>query len=254
MRNSQSRPTTCPFRGGFLLGLMVLSSTVPGCRWTSTGQNTVGVRMFQQQRYSEALQQFQQALRSDPSNPDAYYNLASTYHRIALSAKQKDQRLITQAESLYNECLQLQPNHVDCYRGLAVLLAESGRPDSGMRLLKGWAAQEPQASAPRVELARLYQEYGDAGVAERYLDEAITLNPSDFRAWAAKGQMREKSGNLQQAKQDYEYSLALNNQQPELYQRVASVNAQLMRNAATQIANAPSQPVLPNTSGGIRRY
>ena len=253
MRNSHARFTACPFGAGFLIVLMVLASTLTGCRWTSTGQNTVGVGMFQQQRYSEALQQFQPALRSDPSNPATYYNLASTYHRIALSSKQKDERLIHQAESWYHQCLDLQPNHVDCHRGLAVLLAESGRPDSGIRLLKDWAAKNPQASAPRVELARLYQEFGDASLAERYLDEAINLNTNDFRAWAAKGQMREKNGDLQQAKKDYEYSLALNNQQPELYRRVASVNAQLMRNAATQIANASSQPEQPDSYDGMRR-
>jgi len=74
MRNSNSRSATCSIRAGFLIVLIVLASTVTGCRWTSTGQNTVGVRMCHPQRYSEALQQFQQALPSEPSNPDANYN------------------------------------------------------------------------------------------------------------------------------------------------------------------------------------
>ena len=98
------------------------------------GQNTVEVRLYQQGRYAEALQQFQLAQASDPSNPDAYYNLASTYHKLGVA--QKDARLIEQAESLYHQCLDLQPNHIDCYRSLAVLLAESSRPDASMRLLK----------------------------------------------------------------------------------------------------------------------
>ena len=124
-----------------LLTLVLLSLFCAGCRWTSTGQNALGVQYHNQGLYTDALQQFQTALTSDPSNPDAYYNLAATYHKVAVAGK--DQRLIEQSESLYNQCLDLSPNHVDCHRGLAVLLAETGRPDSAMRLLKNWAAANP---------------------------------------------------------------------------------------------------------------
>ena len=127
-RAIRNRKMVC---GVQLLVAAALCLSSSGCRWTSTGQNTLGVRLFQQGRYSEALQQFQTALSSDPSNPDAYYNLGSTYHKVAMV--QKDQRLVEQAESLYNQCLDLSPNHIDCHRGLAVLLSESGRPDSAMR-------------------------------------------------------------------------------------------------------------------------
>lgn len=213
-------------RAALLVGLLL--SGLAGCRVTSMGQNTLGVRLYQQGRYAEALQQFQTAQISDPSNPDTYYNLASTYHKLGVS--QKDAKMIEQSEALYNQCLDLQPNHVDCHRGLAVLLAESGRPDSALTLLKNWAAANPGMSDARIELARLYQEYGQTKMAEQYLDEALALNPSDHRAWTARGQMREASGDLNQALQNYQQSLALNSLQPELYQRVASLNVQIAQN------------------------
>lgn len=235
------------------VALLVLAICVAGsgCRWTSTGQNTLGVRLFHQGRYSEALQQFQVALSSDPSNPDAYYNLASTYHKVGIA--QKDQQLIEQSESLYNQCLDLQPNHVDCHRGLAVLLAESGRPDSAMTLLKNWAASNPTVADPRIELGRLYQEFGKSKVAEQYLDEALALNPNDHRAWTAKGQMRESAGELGQALQNYQQSLAINSLQPELAQRVVSLNVKIAQNSLSgqpaggwTVQNSPPNP--------IRRY
>lgn len=213
--------------------LLPLCFACGGCRWTSTGQNTLGVRLYQQGRYSEALQQFQTALRSDPSNPDAYYNLASTYHKVGVG--QKDQQLIEQAESLYNQCLDLQPNHVDCHRGLAVLLAESGRPDSAMTFLKNWAATNPSMADPRIELGRLYQEFGQTKVAEQYLDEALALNPNDHRAWNARGQMRETAGDLSQAMQNYQQSLAINSLQPDVYQRVATLNVKIAQNTMSSV-------------------
>lgn len=231
---------------------MVAGLACSGCRWTSTGQNTLGVRLYQQGRYPEALQQFQTALSSDPTNPDAYYNLASTYHKVGVA--QKDQQLIEQSEALYNQCLDLQPNHVDCHRGLAVLLAESGRPDASMTLLKNWAANNPGIADPRIELGRLYQEYGQTQLAEQYLDEALALNPSDSRAWAARGKMRESAGDLNQALQNYQQSLAINSLQPDLYQRVASLNVRIAQNTLATGQPSGGWTVQNPQPTGVKRY
>lgn len=231
---------------------VVAVTSLCGCRFTSTGQNTVGVRLFQQGRYAEALQQFQVALASDPSNPDAYYNLASTYHEVGIA--QKDQQVIEQAESLYNQCLDLSPNHIDCHRGLAVLLAKSGRPDSGLTLLRNWAANNPNLSEPRVELSRLYQEYGETETAERYLDEALALDPNNFRAWTARGQMREAAGELNQALQNYQQSLAINSLQQDLYQRVGALQVKIAQNSGAGLGPSSAWTVQNQQLGAGRRY
>ena len=234
----------------WLGGLILLAG---GCRVTSMGQNTLGVRLYQQGRYAEALQQFQTAQVSDPSNPDTYYNLGSTYHKLGIA--KKDNELITQAESLYNQCLDLQPNHVDCHRGLAVLLAESSRPELAMKLLKNWAAKNPQLADPRIELSRLHQEFGQTKVAEQYLDEALAMDPNNARAWAERGRLRENSGELMQAVQNYQQSIALNSLQPDLYQRIGALNVRLTQNVlsttGTSIAGAQAAPVIPASKTGL---
>ena len=101
------------------------------------GQNIEGVRLEQLGQHQQALQRFQQAITSNPTNADAYYNMAATYHRIGI--QQKDQRQLEQAETLYNQCLDLNENHVDCRRGLAVLLTETNRSDRAFNLMKNWA-------------------------------------------------------------------------------------------------------------------
>lgn len=222
------------------LCLFVLLSTT-GCRWNSIGQNTLGVQLFQQGRYAEALQQFDKAKIADPTNPDAYYNLAATYHKLGVG--QNDQAMVQQSESLYNQCLDLSPNHVDCHRGLAVLLVESGRQDSAFTLLKNWASQNPTLADARVELSRLYQEFGETKVAEQHLDDALALNPNSPIAWAAKGRMREVEGDLNQALQNYQQSLALNSLQPELYQRIAALNVRLAEASMQNIASGNASSV-----------
>ncbi|MBX3423787.1 MAG: tetratricopeptide repeat protein [Pirellulaceae bacterium] len=216
------------------------------------GQNTMGTRLYQQGRYAEALQHFQAAQASDPTNSDAYYNLASTYHKLGVA--QKDAKLIEQAESLYHQCLDLQPNHVDCHRGLAVMLAESSRPDAAMRLLKNWSARNPNMPDPKIELARLHQEFGQVKVAEQYLDEALAMNPNDARVWAHKGQLRESSGDMSQALYNYQQSLSINNMQPELYQRVASLNVKLAQQGIAGAGTWTAQTPPPSTGGASPRY
>ena len=90
------------------------------------------------------------------ARPDAYYNLASSLHKNGkLNNRPAD---LQQAEQLYNQCLDYDPNHAECYRGLAVLFAETDRQDASYRLLEGWSSRSPQLPDPRIELARLYEE------------------------------------------------------------------------------------------------
>lgn len=204
-----------------LVATVVVSAT--GCQMFADGQNIEGVRLQQQGQSQAALQNFQQAITQDPTNADAYYNMAATYHRLGL--QQNDQRALDQAETLYNQCLDLDENHVDCRRGLAVLLTDTDRSDRAFNLMKNWANSSPESAEARVELARLYQEAGDFETAKLHLNKAILLDQHNSRAWAALGSIREQLGDTQQALANYQRSYNLNSFQPAIAQRIASLSA-----------------------------
>src|SRR5262245_30415302 len=109
--------------GSHGLAVLAIFASATGCRMVAQGRNVDGVRYFQQGQYPTALARFDSALTVDPQNADTYYNKAAVYHRMGLATR--DSNTLTQAESLYNQCLNINPNHVDCHRGLAVLLAET---------------------------------------------------------------------------------------------------------------------------------
>jgi tetratricopeptide (TPR) repeat protein len=186
------------------------------------GSNLEGVRLYQQGQFQPALQQFQKAVTTDPQNADAYYNMAATLHRMG--TQKGDQQLLTQAETLYNQCLDLQADHADCHRGLAVLLVETGRPDRGFNLLKNWATANPDNADARIELARLYEEFGDLETAKLHLNQAIMIDQHNHRAWAALGSIREKSGDYEQALANYQRSWNLNSFQKGVADRIATLN------------------------------
>ncbi len=231
----------------------LIVSLAGGCRFAANGQNAMGTQLYEQGQYTAALQQFQKALASDPKNADAFYNLAATTHRLGVQRKEPD--LNDQAEALYNQCLDVAPNHVECHRALAVLLADTGRPDRAFALMKNWAAKNPLSAEPRIELARLYEEANDPTQAIKNLEDAVQTDPNSARAWLALGQLRQTSGDLIQARQNFERSLALNSQQPFLSDRIAAVNRAISANYNATLANGGTQIAAPPdiNNGFIRR-
>ena len=214
-----------------ILAIVLLG--LSGCGgFNSQGRNSEGVRLFQQARYQEAVKQFQEATYADPNNADAYYNLAATYHRIGkVEHRQAD---LDQSETYYNLCLDRNDDHIECYRGLAVLLAEQGRDDEAFRLVEGWVQRQPGSAEAKVELARLNDEFGNRQAAKEHLIEALAVQPDNPRALTALGKIREDDGDKAQALANYQRSLGFDNRQPQVASRISALQGQAA--GATMIA------------------
>lgn len=232
----------------FVAGMIVAS--VSGCQWAASGQNAQGARLYQQGQYTAALQEFQKAIASDPQNADGYYNLAATTHRLGL--QRQDSALIGQAESLYNQCLDHDPNHVECHRGLAVLLVDTGRPDRAFALMKNWATQNPTFAEARIELARLYEEANEPQTALKYLEDAVQTDANNARAWLALGKLREQNGELTQALQNYQRSYAANPMQPMVTERIAAISRQITSQYDATMSQGGTRMAQPLPMGNQR--
>jgi tetratricopeptide (TPR) repeat protein len=208
--------------------------TATGCGLVATGHNTAGVRLYQQGQYYAAMERFQHAMAADPQDADAYYNLAATVHHLGKGSQ--NDSFLEQAETLYNQCLDRDPDHTECYRGLAVLLGDTDRPDRAFVLLENWALRSPQNADPRIELARLYEERQDKKAAETQLQQALQLDQTNPRAWTALASLREAEGDYQQALANYERAYSLNNLQPAIGNRIAALNQATGRWAGGQPA------------------
>jgi tetratricopeptide (TPR) repeat protein len=205
-------------------GILTACLATSGCsNVQSQAANVEGVRMFQQGNYQQASDRFQQAIAHDPKSPEGYYNLAASLHKTGtLYNRPAD---LQQAEVLYNQCLEREPNHAECHRGLAVLLAETNRQPEAFRLLNNWASSNPQSPEPKIEIARLLEESGQVEQAKSQLVDALTVDPHNARALTALGRLRDQTGNYAQALSDYQRSLAVNRFQPDVAARVAQLQA-----------------------------
>jgi tetratricopeptide (TPR) repeat protein len=208
------------------LAAIGLGVSLPGCgSIAAQGHDAEGVRLFQQARYQDAVREFQGAAYEDPNDADAYYNIAATYHRLGkIEHRPSD---LAQAECYYNQCLDRNPNHTECYRGLAVLLAEQGRKDDAFRLVEGWVQRQPALADAKIELARLNDEFGNRQSAQDLLNEALVCDPSNPRTLTALGKLREDAGDKAQALANYQRSLAEDNRQPLVASRVSTLQGGL---------------------------
>jgi tetratricopeptide (TPR) repeat protein len=234
-------------RAWALVSIAAAGLTLAGCsNFASRGMNAEGVRLFQQSQYQPAIQQFQQAVYADPTNADSYYNMAAVYHQTGKLANRRAD--LDQAENLYNQCLDRDPEHKDCYRGLAVLLVEEGRTTEAFRLVQGWCDRQPTSAEARIEIARLYEEFGDQRSAMQRLSEALTLDPNNARALAAIGKLREQSGDQVQAMANYQRSLFINRFQPEVAARLAALQTATGTTASATMPDDVGRLVVRNTN------
>ncbi len=218
-----------------LLAGIALAGTLGCGNFASQGRNAQGVRLFQQAQYQAALRQFQEATYTDPDDPDGYYNLAATYHQLGVVENRQTD--LDQAETYYNMCLDKNEDHRDCYRGLAVLLAQQGRNEESFRLLEGWTQRQPGSADAKIELARLNQEFGYRSEAAENLAEALAVDPNNSRALAAMGRIREETGNHAEALRNYQRSLAYDRFQPQVASRITALRSTIRTTAP---ATAPA--------------
>jgi Flp pilus assembly protein TadD len=231
---------------------LVALSLLAGCRTAADFQNLDGVRMYQSGNHQAALQRFQQSVAANPTNPDSYYNLAATLHRTGVLTKNSD--MLKQAETVYNQCLDLDENHIDCHRGLAVLLVETQRPDSAFTLMKNWAARRPDLADPQIELARLHEEFGDLESAKLHLNQAVLVDQHAARAWTALGRIREQAGETDQALANYQRSMVLNPNQPLLQPRIAAIQRSLTPDINISVPGTNGTRTVTAPAPGRSRY
>lgn len=129
----------------------------------SLAMNNIGFTLIRQGRFKESIPYFQKAIRLDPRNVFAYYNLGILYLRMA--KKSDAPGYLVRAREYLEEAVQVNPTIIDIHYFLGVVYAHSGDKEKALREFKRVISMDPRHPyAPRARewIERLSLEKGFA--------------------------------------------------------------------------------------------
>jgi|RhiMethySRZTD1v2_1073278.scaffolds.fasta_scaffold325503_1 tetratricopeptide (TPR) repeat protein len=149
-----------------------------------------GVEAFRAGKWQQAADAFRDALRRNPDDADAQFNVALSEERLGAADR---------ARSAYQAALRLDPEHVPSLVNLARLERQTGRADQAVELLERASRRPALASEPGLWVQRSMTERaaGNLAEAEKSARHALSLrrDPGAYEALAlvssARGQNRE---------------------------------------------------------------
>ena len=131
---------------GLLLGLSVVFNLLASVEYHAAAHDTLGVQLSQAGRPSEAVGQFEQALRLYPDYPKAHLNLG-----IAMEQMGRVHDAIEQ----YEQALHLNPDYAKAHLNLAVALEHSGKVPDAIQHYQQALRINPDLADARNALAHL---------------------------------------------------------------------------------------------------
>jgi Flp pilus assembly protein TadD len=117
-----------------------------------------------------AIASYEAILATAPGVPLVHYNLGAAY---------KKKGDLPKAEAAMRRALELDPAFVDGYVGLATLLAESGRQDEAIEVIRQGAAANAQSGRLQYALGVLAEGKGDVATAKQAFLKAEELDPQN---------------------------------------------------------------------------
>ena len=147
-----------------------------------------------------AQEEYQRALKLDPSNPGALFGLAGEY-----VARQR----IPDAERLYRRAAALRPDSWEGYNNLGLFLKAQQRPQEAARQFRRVVELTPDNVAGYLNLAASLIDDGKLDDAESPLERASQLDPSSYAVYVNLGQLYCRKGRFAQAERATQRALQL---------------------------------------------
>ena len=164
----------------------------------------LGAVLQVQDKHTEAIAQFQQALQVQPNS-----FVARTSLGVSLQALGR----LTEAVAVYQQAIQLKSDHANARYNLANLLLAQNRIDEAITHLQAILQFQPNDAGAHNSLGSAYGMQGNRAKAEEHFQQAVRLQPDNADARANLAFVLALQGKFDEAMQHYEAALQLNPKQ-----------------------------------------
>lgn len=153
--------------------------------------NQRGVELFGEQKYGEALEEFEAASGESPDREEIVFNVLNTLLTMGYDAL--SQNNYDEARDVFGRALDYDPNDPFAQKALGITsLLQESYEDATHHLELAFEASEDEADREvLLALGRAYALTNQSGKAIKYLEEYLKLNPSDSQV---RGYLNEIKG------------------------------------------------------------
>jgi len=137
----------------------------------------LGLVLGQMGHLDEAIEHNLHAIRIQPFNPDAHYNLGLAYQLEA----RYDSRMVDKAIKHYSKTLLIKPDYAQAYQNLGALLDLQGRDKEAIGIYRKGLAVVPDNPDLHYNLGVLLAELGRRDEAIEELRNALQIDPNSTK-------------------------------------------------------------------------
>ena len=165
------------------------------------GHNNLGEAFEMEGQIDRAVEQYQTAIRLDPSYPQAYNNLGNVY---------ESRGLIDEAIEQYMMALKLNPNSPKAHNNLGIAYGDKGLIDEAIEEYMIALRLNPLIEMPHYNLGVAYRGKGLIDKAIEQYMMALSVNPNSPKAHNNLGVIFRDDGLIDAAIEEYMMALRLN--------------------------------------------
>ncbi len=172
----------------------------------SKNQFLLGVQLYQEGQYDQAIENFESVLKENPDFAEAYYNIGMAY----LKKGDLDNAMVQMAKAI-----ELKPDFIQAFFGLGQVYLEKGEMEKATDMFKQAVDIAPDDASTYVNLGIFYFTNNEDSLALEALLKAKDIDPSLPQTYYQLGLVYTRMGELDKTVESFEKFLELAPQAPE---------------------------------------
>ncbi len=169
------------------------------------GHHHRGVGLLLQSKFDDAIVEFNEALRADPTYVKSYNSRGNAW-------RAKGELDIAIAD--YNEAIRIDPSFAFAYNGRASAFYDKGELDRAISDYDEVIRLAPTLPAPYNNRAHVWLDKGDFDRALDDANEALRRDPKNVAIYSTRGEIWRMKGDLDRALADQDEAVRLDSQSP----------------------------------------
>lgn len=177
---------------------------------------------------------FQEAVKLEPQNPYAFFQLGQSYSLLASYTlaqgqtkenQDKATQYLSQAEEQFNNAVAVKPDYAPAHYQLALIYDQEGKVDSAIAKMEMTKATFPSDVGVAFQLGLLYYKKQDFAKAQAEFERAVTMDANYSNARYFLGLIFDHNGDKASARDQFQKIAELNPDSVEVKNILANLEA-----------------------------